>query len=234
MFRLLWAWLALGVLLYPAAGAKAADVYILGDSIGEGVAMAAHVRGLARVSVHIRGRGPIDQIERTPKGATAILVLGSNDADGITSNLDKPIDNIVQAAAKRDIRLVWIGPHCVRRSWDHKARELDQYLSTALEARKVQYVSMRDPALCSGHLWERDGVHLKMLGYAFIWEKARVAAGLPETTVPKSASSAGRKLATDETDSEKTGRAKKQAENAARARSEAERRRRERGFFDLF
>jgi hypothetical protein len=37
---------------------------------------------------------------------------------------------------------------------------------------------MRDPALCTGGLHEPDGVHLKMKGYAYMWEKARRVAEL--------------------------------------------------------
>src|SRR5271169_1956256 len=102
MLRRIGACLTLGLLIYPTVSANAADVYILGDSIGEGVAWAAHVRGLAHISVHISGRGPIDQLERTPEGAIAILVLGSNDANEIISGLDKSIDNIVATAARRN------------------------------------------------------------------------------------------------------------------------------------
>jgi hypothetical protein len=42
---------------------------------------------------------------------------------------------------------------------------------------------MRDERLCSGSLHEPDGVHLKMKGYAYMWEKARSAAGFPPNAV---------------------------------------------------
>jgi hypothetical protein len=159
--------------------ARASEVVILGDSIGEGVAMAAHVRGLARISVHIRGPQALAQIARAPEGSIAVLVLGTNDAEGPTTDLGPHIDKLVQAAAKKNIRLIWVGPSCVRRRWDAKAEAFDKYLSEALAARNIQYVSTRDPTLCLGHLHDLDGVHFKMQGYTYIWEKARSAAGIP-------------------------------------------------------
>ena len=124
-------------------------------------------------------------IAQTPRGSTVFLVLGTNDADGSIAKLDRHIDNIVQAAARREIRLVWIGPPCVQKAWDSRARELDGILSATLAARSVQYVSMRDERLCSGSLHEPDGVHLKMKGYAYMWEKARSAAGFPAAVAEK-------------------------------------------------
>src|SRR5262249_31605104 len=100
--------------------------------------------------------------------------------------LDRHIDNIVQAASVRNIRLVWIGPPCAQKAWDSRGRALDDMLSSALVAKGVQYVSMRDEQLCSGSMHEPDGVHLKLKGYAYMWEKARVAAQFPAVAVAKS------------------------------------------------
>jgi hypothetical protein len=161
-----WIALALGCVLWLAEQPAMANGLVLGDSLGEGVAQASGLKGLARISVHIRGPRALEQISQTPAGSTAFLVLGTNDAEGAIANLDKHIDNIVQAAVRKSIKLVWIGPPCVRKSWDSRAREL---------------VSMRDEHMCSGSLHEPDGVHLKMKGYAYMWEKARDAAGFPAT-----------------------------------------------------
>jgi hypothetical protein len=180
-----WIALALGCVLWPVEQPAVASGLVLGDSIGEGVAQASGLKGLARISVHIRGPRALEQISQTPAGSTVFLVLGTNDADGSIANLDRHIDNIVQAAARKSIKLVWIGPPCVRKSWDSRARELDGILGTKLAAKSVQYVSMRDERLCSGSLHEPDGVHLKVKGYAYMWEKARSAAGFSVTTPEK-------------------------------------------------
>src|SRR6266436_7457043 len=70
-----------------------------------------------------------------------------------------------------------MGPPCVRTSWDPRARELDGMLREKLARTSVRYVSMRDERMCTGDFHERDGVHLKMKGYAHMWERARSAAG---------------------------------------------------------
>jgi lysophospholipase L1-like esterase len=160
-----------------AATGVPADGYVLGDSLGEGVAEVSHLKGLAKVSVHIRGPRTLEQFAQTPPNATVFLVLGTNDANGSISRLDKSIDDIVQAAAHKNINLIWLGPPCVRQSWDTRARDLDLQLRARFAGTAVRYVSMRDPELCSGSLQEPDGVHLKTKGYVHMWEKAVAAAG---------------------------------------------------------
>ncbi len=169
--------------LLPVAAAPAAatgfpsESYVLGDSLGEGVAEVSHLKGLARISVHIRGPRALEQFAQTPPNATVFLVLGTNDANGTIARLDRSIDNIVQAAAAKNITLIWLGPPCVRQSWDTRARDLDLILRARFAGTAVRYVSMRDPELCSGSLQEPDGVHLKIKGYVHMWEKAAAAAG---------------------------------------------------------
>jgi hypothetical protein len=172
-----WALAALGLFCCPAAPAQA-TAYVLGDSLGVGVAMVAHVKGLARISVHIRGPKALEQIAQIPAGSTVFLVLGTNDANGSIARLDKSIEDIVRAAQNKNIALVWMGPPCVRKSWDTRARELDVILREKLADTPVRYVSMRDDQMCSGTLHEPDGVHLKTKGYIHMWQKARTAAGI--------------------------------------------------------
>ena len=167
----------------PAAQANTRETagIVIGDSLGVGLAEVSHLKNFAHISVHIRGPKAVDQIRRAPAGATAFVVLGTNDAEGSITNLDKSIEDILGAAAKKHMRLVWIGPPCVHRPWDTRARELDKMLAAKLPPRGVTYVPMRDPTFCTGGLHEPDGVHLKTKGYAFMWDKARRYAGL-ETT----------------------------------------------------
>jgi hypothetical protein len=170
-----------GLLPWVAAPAAAtsspSDGYVLGDSLGEGVAEVSHLKGLARVSVHIRGPRTLEQFAQTPPNATVFLVLGTNDANGSIARLDKSVDDIVQAAARKNITLIWLGPPCVRQSWDTRSRDLDLMLQERFAGTAVRYVSMRDPELCSGSLQEPDGVHLKIKGYLHMWQKAAAAAG---------------------------------------------------------
>lgn len=182
-------WLCLlGLLPWAVAPAAASsppsDGYVLGDSLGEGVAEVSHLKGLARVSVHIRGPRALEQFAQTPPNATVFLVLGTNDANGTIARLDKSIDDIVQAAARKNITLIWLGPPCVRQSWDTRSRDLDLLLRARFAGTAVRYVSMRDPELCSGSLQEPDGVHLKTKGYQHMWEKAAAAAGYAPAAAP--------------------------------------------------
>lgn len=172
---------ALAVSLVPAAAL--ANAYVLGDSLGVGVAQVSHLKGLARVSVHIRGPKALQQFAQTPPHSTVFLVLGTNDANGSIARLDKSIDDIVHAAERKNITLVWMGPPCVRKSWDSRSRELDAILRQRFENTAVRYVSMRDDELCSGRMQEPDGVHLKIKGYVHMWEKAREAAGFAVASV---------------------------------------------------
>ena len=168
--------LALGTAL--GATARAAGSIVLGDSLGVGMAEVSHLPNFARISVHIRGPKAVEQIRRAPAGVTAFVVLGTNDADGSIARLDKSIEDILQAAEKKHLRLVWIGPPCVKKSWDTRARELDAILAAKLPPRGVIYVPMRDPAFCNGGMHDHDGVHLKNKGYLYMWDKARRMAGL--------------------------------------------------------
>jgi hypothetical protein len=183
-------WPLVGVITLASCSIAGATAYVLGDSIGEGVAIASGLTGLARISVHIRGSKALEQINQTPAGSTVFIVLGTNDADGGIKNIDKSIDAIVAAAERKHLTMIWIGPHCVRRSWDARSRELDEILRTRLARTSVKYVSMRDSRICSGEFHAPDGVHLKMAGYRYMWEKARSSAGIPTSAAPPQYASA--------------------------------------------
>lgn len=170
--------MALLTVLLLAASLKAgtAGTVVLGDSLGVGVAMASGLKSMARISVHIRGPKAVAQINRVPPGSTAYLVLGTNDAVGPVGGLERSIDNIVRAADRRNIKLVWIGPPCVRKAWDRNSSDLDRILRAHLASTSVRYVSTRDEGMCSSKARAGDGVHMTMRGYGSIWEKARAAA----------------------------------------------------------
>jgi hypothetical protein len=175
------------------AGAHAGSAIVLGDSLGVGLAEVSHLPNFAHISVHIRGPKAVEQIRRAPPGVTAFVVLGTNDANGSIDRLDKSIDAILDAAQKKHMRLVWIGPPCVKQSWDTRSRKLDEMLAAKLPPRGVIYVPMRDQAFCTAGLHEPDGVHLKTKGYLYMWDKARRIAGLdgpaPLTTASAPAAS---------------------------------------------
>jgi hypothetical protein len=168
----------LGCVFAAGAAARESGAIVLGDSLGVGLAEISHLPNFAHISVHIRGPKALEQIRRAPAGVTAFVVLGTNDANGSIAHLDKSIDDILNAAEKKHMRLVWIGPPCVKQSWDTRSRQLDQMLAAKLPSRGVLYVPMRDQAFCTAGLHEPDGVHLKTKGYVYMWDKARRMAAL--------------------------------------------------------
>ena len=91
----------LSVLVGTAAAAPAATGIVLGDSHGVALAEVSGLKNFAHISVHIRGPKAVEQIEHAPAGSTAFVVLGTNDANGSIARLDKSIDDILDAAAKK-------------------------------------------------------------------------------------------------------------------------------------
>jgi hypothetical protein len=169
--------------LPPAAMSFAGGTYVLGDSIGDGLATTMGFNNLAQIGIHIRGPKALAQIARTPPGSTAYIFLGTNDAEGSLKNIDKSIDDILDAAAQRQLTVVWVGPHCVRKAWDKQASALDEILRNRLAKTSVKYIGTRDATICSGKFLEPDGVHLTGKGYRYMWAMIDSGAGTSNTAV---------------------------------------------------
>jgi len=189
-----WLWLAVLALAVPSAAY--ADTYVLGDSIGDGLATTLGLKNLAQIGIHIRGPKALAQIARTPPGSTVYIFLGTNDAEDNLKNIDKSIADVVDAAARRQLKVIWVGPHCVRKRWDDNDRKLDEILRAQLAATAVYYVSTREPGLCSGKFLEPDGVHLVGKGYRYLWAMVQNAVAVPLTGAAMAAS-APQKAAAD-------------------------------------
>lgn len=154
--------------LATAGGPAAAKVVIIGDSLGEGVGMVSHQTSLAQRSVQIKSAAAMSQLARAPAGALAVVVLGTNDAVGNLSGVDRAIDRFLATAEEKNIRLVWVGPPCVTRKWERSVVVLDQMLAKKMTGRGT-YISLADASYCSNHLRAGDGVHFTMAGYQQIW-----------------------------------------------------------------
>jgi hypothetical protein len=180
-------WVLVGLIavaaLPPATWSFASGTYVLGDSIGDGLATTMGFNNLAQIGIHIRGPKALAQIARTPPGSTTYIFLGTNDAEGSLKNIDKSIDDILDAAAQRQLTVIWVGPHCVRKAWDKQASELDQILRTHLAKSSVKYIGTRDATICSGKFQEPDGVHLTAKGYRYMWAMIDSAGGTSTTAV---------------------------------------------------
>ena len=174
-------WVLVGLIalavLPPATPSLAGGTYVLGDSIGDGLATTMGFSNHAQIGIHIRGPKALAQIERTPPGSTAYIFLGTNDAEGSLKNIDKSIDDILDAAARRQLTVIWVGPHCVRKTWDTQAKSLDEILRNDLAKAHVKYIGTRDAGICSGKFHEPDGVHLTAKGYRYMWAMIDGAVG---------------------------------------------------------
>lgn len=175
--RHIWA-LGLGLTVLVAALQPAmATIYVGGDSLGVGVHLASKAPSVAKESVRITSNVPVNQIYQVPEGSTLFLSLGTNDAVGGVTKVQKNVDAILSAAADRKIRVVWLGPPCVFKTWDDSAKALDGVLAGIMAQEGVTYVSMRDDALCARSLRAGDGVHFTMKGYRMMWDRAIAASG---------------------------------------------------------
>ncbi len=195
-------WLWVGVLTLAMPSLASAATYVLGDSIGDGMAVTMGLNNLAQIGIHIRGPKALAQIGRAPPGSTVYIFLGTNDAEDNLKNIDKSIDAVVDAAAQRQLTVIWVGPHCVRKSWDANDRKLDEILSEELAKTSVKYISTRgDQTICSGKFHEPDGVHLTAKGYRYMWSMVQNALDVPATasTAIASASAPPKPVAGDAT-----------------------------------
>ncbi len=177
--------LALGVALVCALPTAAmAEYAVIGDSLGVGVNWAAKSRlALAKNSIAIHGGAILEQIRQLPRGTTAFMSLGTNDAVGGAVDVRKPVQDILAAAAARDVKLVWLGPPCVFKPWNTYAKQLDAKLRDQLKGTSVVYVGMQDADICNPSLRGAEGVHFTMAGYTLMWRKAAAAAGFPVVAV---------------------------------------------------
>ena len=169
------------LLVFAAPSAAfAADVRIIGDSIGEGVHLATSLPSPAnRFNVAIYTPFIFRQLREMPPGATVFMSLGTNDAVGGALDVQKRVEAIVAAAETQGVKLYWMGPPCVLKPWETYSKKLDDILKAQLAATSVTYVSLQDASFCERSLHAGDGVHFTMAGYTRMWQKAASAAGLP-------------------------------------------------------
>jgi lysophospholipase L1-like esterase len=198
-----WLWVGVLTLAMPwlaMPSLASAATYVLGDSIGDGMAVTMGINNLAQIGIHIRGPKALAQIARTPPGSTIYIFLGTNDAEDNLKNIEKSIDAVVDAAAQRQLTVIWVGPHCVRKSWDANDRKLDEILSAELAKTSVKYISTRgDQTICSGKFHEPDGVHLTAKGYRYMWTMVQNAVDAPATASTAVASASPTPVAGDAT-----------------------------------
>lgn len=152
---------------------QAAEGFFIGDSIAAATAQTIGMRGSAHHSVSLRRNAIAPQWQRIPKGAVALMTLGLNDAAIPVQAMRKDIETVIEGALRTGEKIVWIGPPCVLKSWDKRAKEMDDYLRERLAASSIQYVSLRDPQICKPGMRSSDGEHFTDAGYRYVWQKIR-------------------------------------------------------------
>jgi hypothetical protein len=153
------------------AGARADEGFLIGDSITAAMGEAIGLGGVAHHSVSLRRPTIAEHFARIPKGAVAIMSLGLNDAAIPVKAMGHHIERVIEGALATHERIVWVGPPCVLKSWDVRAKEMDDYLKARLAETPIQYVSLRDKQICQPELRTSDGEHFTQSGYRYVWQK---------------------------------------------------------------
>jgi hypothetical protein len=171
---------AIAIVLLAASSVRvqAAEGEVIGDSLGVGVGWASKLPSHAKISVSIQSGAILEQLRQARRGDTVFMSLGTNDAVSGALNVKGKVESIVKTANELGVKLVWIGPPCVMKSWDVNSGKLDSILREQLAGTSVTYVGMRSEGLCDRSIRAPDGVHFSMEGYSRMWRKAAEAAGV--------------------------------------------------------
>jgi hypothetical protein len=158
------------------SAARAAEGFVIGDSTAASFAQTVGIKSIASHSVSVRRSYPrpiAPQFARLPKGAVTLMLLGLNDAFTPVKGLKKDIEWVIEGALATGEKIVWVGPPCVLKKWDSRAKEMDDYLRQRLASTSIQYVSLRDPQICQPALRASDGMHFTTAGNRYVWEKIK-------------------------------------------------------------
>lgn len=151
------------ILIWPVARAKAdAAPYVIGDSICEGVMIVSGAPGYARRGA--RTASLRSWLYALPRGSKVAFCSGTNDAVFALVGFDTAVEEIVTAAKKKNLKLIWVGPVRSDHAWDRYSDKADTHLALRLSVAGVQYVSLRAIKFERADL-ARDGVHFSPRGY---------------------------------------------------------------------
>jgi hypothetical protein len=134
--------------------ASPSKLYVAGDSIGVGIAEAAHLPSVASGSAPTSALAA--QLERIPAGSTVIISTGTNDAVAGHDSAKLP--------TRSDLKLVYVGPPCVQTKWNNTQKRFAAFL-----AANTRHIAL--PCLVATRA--KDGVHFTGAGYATLWATIR-------------------------------------------------------------
>jgi hypothetical protein len=150
-----------GAFLLAGCSAEAKpETFIAGDSLCVGLAQAAGIKSHARVGASTRE--VVGQLKKIPEGSTVIACFTTNDMPARLIGLLPAIDDLLQVAKERRLRLIVVGPINTPLWWDPYSAITDRLLSLQF----IEFVSLRR----QWNAGEHDGqFHLTSKGYARIW-----------------------------------------------------------------
>lgn len=137
--------------------------YMLGDSIGVGIAQTGHMKSFAKVGAPTSAI--IQQIKRVPNGSDVYISSGTNDAVAGKTELKSSVDAIFLYAKQHNIKVTWIGPPCVKTSWNYKAEKLEAWMHSYIQ-NLGRYINLM--SACSMPR-AKDGIHYTANGYATLY-----------------------------------------------------------------
>lgn len=140
-------------------------VWIIGDSIGVGLALASGHKSAAVVGTRFTDtKAMLKQIAKVPDGAYVVISLGTNDHADFLNNFNK-VTKITQALRAKNCSYVWVGPVYVE-----KGKVSTYNVNIALKNVKGgAYIGVYDYTKTLSKYRAKDGVHFTMAGYKKLW-----------------------------------------------------------------
>jgi hypothetical protein len=139
------------------------NLYIAGDSIGQGVASASRANSLAVSGKRFTDPTMLDQLRNVPRGATVQIYGGTNDAAGgiIDPKLyAEQMARIKKMADENGFNVSIHGPARSSKRWDSNSEQIDAIMRQSAQESGLTYRSNR-----SFTADEADGVHFSSRAY---------------------------------------------------------------------
>ena len=139
------------------------NLYIAGDSIGQGVASASRANSLAVSGKRFTDPTMLDQLRNVPRGATVQIYGGTNDAAGgiVDPKLyAEQMARIKKLADENGFNVSIHGPARSSKRWDSNSEQIDAIMRQSAQESGLTYRSNR-----SFTADEADGVHFSSRAY---------------------------------------------------------------------
>jgi len=157
-----------------ASRGRNSNLYVAGDSIGQGVAMASRANNLAVSGKRFTDPGLLSQLQNVPRGATVQIYGGTNDAAGgvVDPKLyAEQMARIKKLADERGFNVSVHGPAKSTKTWDANSEQIDAIMRQSAQDSGLTYRSNRSFTADA-----EDGVHFSGRAYGRIAQHNVVSA----------------------------------------------------------